>query len=114
MVFLSGKRKESRIIKDIVDPFLSNQTVRKNWRDPHYKKMIELIETIPIQKTKGDLEYKIKTTLRILPEYELYHQLYGIPKNYDLTILNKLKEYHSKNYPLLKIKYNLDICHHTS
>jgi len=114
MVLLSGKRKESRIIKDIIDPFLKNQTVRKNWRDPHYKKMVELLETMPVQKAKGDLEYKIKTTLRILPEYEIYHQLYGIPKKYDSTLLAKIKEYHSKNYPLSKIKYNLDICHITS
>lgn len=112
MVLLSGKRKESSIIKDIIDPFLKNQTVRKNWKDPHYKKMMELLETMPIQKPKGDLEYKIKTTLRILPEYEIYHQLYGIPKNYDSTILEKIKEYHSKHYTITKIKYNLDICQH--
>lgn len=114
MVLLSGKRKESRIIKDIIDPFLKNQTVRKNYRDPHYKKMVELLETMPLQKTKGDLEYKIKTMLRILPEYEIYHQLYGIPKKYDFTLLEKIKEYHSKHYTISKIKYNLDVCHFTS
>ena len=65
-----------------------------------------------IHFTKGDLEYKIKTELRILPEYEIYHQLYGIPKTYNSIWLHKIKEYHYKNYPLSKIKYNLDICQH--
>jgi len=110
MVLLSGKRKESKLLKDIIDPFLTNQTiVRKNWKDPIYQKMIEILETLPIEKTKGDLEYKIKTPLRILPEYELYHQLYGIPKQYDVVLLSKLKEYHYKNYTFSKIKYNLNI-----
>lgn len=106
MVFLSGKRKETRIIQDIVNPYLSNQPLRKKWKDPSYQKIIELLETIPQNKT-GDLEYKIKTTLRILPEYEMYHQLYGIPKNYNATALKKIKEYQSKNYPISKVKYNM-------
>jgi hypothetical protein len=58
----------------------------------------------------GDLYYTIKTTLRISPEYEVYHQLYGIPKNYDPFLLQKIKEYQSKQYPLKKIKYNIDLC----
>jgi len=106
MVFLSGKRKETRIMQDIVKPYLSNQPLRKNWKNPSYQKIIELLETIP-QNATGDLEYKIKTTLRILPEYEMYHQLYGIPKMYNISLLKKIKEYHSKNYPISKVKYNL-------
>jgi len=58
----------------------------------------------------GDLYYTIKTTLRISPEYEIYHQLYGIPKNYDPFLLQKIKEYQSKKYPFKKIKYNIDLC----
>ena len=58
---------------------------------------------------KGDLEYKIKTIMRILPEYELYHQLYGIPKQYDLLLLEKIKLYQLKKYSLNKIKYNLKV-----
>jgi hypothetical protein len=58
----------------------------------------------------GDLYYTIKTTLRVLPEYEIYHKLYGIPKNYDLFLLQKIQEYQSKQYPLNKIKYNIDLC----
>ena len=39
----------------------------------------------------GDLYYTIKTTLRVLPEYEIYHKLYGVPKNYDPFLLQKIQ-----------------------
>jgi hypothetical protein len=61
-------------------------------------------------KTYGDLGYKFKTILRILPEYELYHMWFGKPDRYDETILNIIKEGIAKKIPHSIIKSKLIVC----
>ena len=54
-------------------------------------------------------EYIIKTQLRILPEYELYHTFFGVPEKHDAFILAKIKTCIEKKYSIEKIKSYLNI-----
>jgi len=123
MVFLSGKNKlkdpiQQTITKQLIDPYLKNQhdQLKENIHglhtvDPFYKQLIHVFEQLPTSKpVHGDLSYQFKTIIRIKPEYDLYHRLFGKTKVYDQEKLRIIQECISKKYTFPKIKSIFTIC----
>jgi hypothetical protein len=124
MVFLSGKNKlkdpiQQTIAKKLFDPYLNNEfnQLKENIHcvhtiDPFYRQLIHVFERIPVTSAvKGDLSYQFKTIIKIKPEYELYHTLFGKTKLYDAEKLRIIQECISKKYTITKIKSMFTICH---
>jgi len=113
MVLLSGKNKENKSARKLIDACLENKEVLHekllygNYKDSFSKKIATVAELNMLSMPSGNLGYHFKNTLRISPEYELYHMWYGIPNKYDEQILAIIKENISKKTPYLKIKYML-------
>ena len=120
MVLLSGKRKSKentqKIIDDLIDPYLEfrhqelkEKMVCMHTTDPFTSKLILLMDRIPLQTASGDLNYQFKTIIKLNPEYEVYHLLYGKTK-YDENKLHVIQECLRKKMSFDKIKYVLSIC----
>lgn len=111
MVLLSGKRKEIKHkLIDIEDKELLHQhLLYGRYNDAFSKKIATIVEKNIVSMPLGNVGYHFKTTLRLLPEYELYHMWYGKPDKYDETILLVIKDCISKKMPYLKIKSKLMI-----
>jgi len=117
MVLLSGKRKckenIQKIIDNFIDPYLEHRhtELKENLLCMHTttplgNKMIELMDRIPLQiSSSGDLGYQFKTIIKLKPEYELYHLLYGKTKIYNKQKLHIIQECLRKKMSFSKIKY---------
>jgi hypothetical protein len=117
MVLLSGKRKckenIQKIIDNFIDPYLEHRhtELKENLLCMHTttplgNKMIELMDRIPLQiSSSGDLGYQFKTIIKLKPEYELYHLLYGKTKLYNKQKLHIIQECLRKKMSFSKIKY---------
>ena len=119
MVLLSGKRKNKdndHFIKQFIKPYLENKREefkenilsKSNKLNPCYKQLVHLLDTMV--QTSYDLSYQFKTIIRLNPEYEIYHLIYGKPTKYNNEIIDKIKDCLNKNYPISKIKYIISIC----
>jgi hypothetical protein len=117
MVLLSGKRKckenIQKIIDNFIDPYLEHRHTKlkenllcMHTTTPLGNKMIELMDRIPLQiSSSGDLGYQFKTIIKLKPEYELYHLLYGKTKIYNKQKLHIIQECLRKKMSFSKIKY---------
>jgi len=106
MVLLSGKKNNlPRILNSLGNKELLHQKLLyESYKDPFSKKIATIMESAMISMPFQHLGYHFKNTLRISPEYELYHMWYGIPTKYDENILCIIKENISKKMPYHKIK----------
>ena len=69
------------------------------------------MDRIPFHvNTSGDLDYQFKTIIKLNPEYEIYHLLYGKTKIYNENKLHTIQECLRKKMSFDKIKYVLSIC----
>jgi hypothetical protein len=123
MVLLSGKRKgkdsvQQKILNQFIQPYLDNKhtVVKENMLSMHiqglspfYKKIINVIDTLPIQEEKYNLSYQFKTMIKLNPEYEIYNLIYGKTREYDTSKLLRIKDLLSKKYSFSKIKYILTL-----
>lgn len=122
MVLLSGKRKckenTQKIMNELINPYLEHRhtELKENLlcmhtSDPLTNKLAELLDRVPIQlSTSGDLGYQFKTFIKLNPEYELYHLIYGKTKNYDEQKIRVIQECIRKKMSFAKIKYVLSLC----
>ena len=121
MVLLSGKRKckenVQKIIDNFIDPYLEHRhtELKENLLCMHTStplgnKMIQLMDMLPQQpSTPGDLSFQFKTIIKLKPEYELYHLIYGKTKIYDQQKIHILQECLRKKMSFTKIKYVLSL-----
>jgi hypothetical protein len=124
MVLLSGKRKckdnvQQKILNQFIQPYLDNKhtEVKENMLcmhtqglSPFYKKIMNVIDTIPIQVDENcNLSYQFKTIIKLNPEYEIYNLIYGKTRDYDTTKIVRIKDLLSKKYSFSKIKYILTV-----
>jgi hypothetical protein len=123
MVLLSGKRKgkdalQEKIVNRLIQPYLDNNHLEvkenilcmsRNQLSPFYKQIIDIFDKVPLQTEKnGDLTYQLKTTLKIKPEYEIYHLLFG-KKEYNEAKIDTIKDCLTKKYSFSKIKCILNV-----
>jgi hypothetical protein len=118
MVLLSGKNKHAhtKLLNQLILPYLSNQNnvfqenlLYKSYPDLLSKKIIEIFNNNPLETLSGNLHYNLKTTIKILPEYEVYNLLFGKPIEYDMVLLQKVKECVLNKIPFSKIKSLLNV-----
>jgi hypothetical protein len=65
----------------------------------------ELSKTTVTKSTdKSDFSYQIKTKFTLLPEYEIYHLIFGQTKEYVDVFLNTIKDCLAKKMSYLEIK----------
>ena len=115
MVLLSGKKKDNKVVRNLINclgnkEILHQKLLYDNYKDPISKKIATIMESNMMSTPFEHLGHHFKNTLRILPEYELYHMWYGIPSKYDETILSIIKENIAKKIHYNKIK-NIIILH---
>jgi hypothetical protein len=117
MVLLSGKRKckdnIQKIIDNFIDPYLEHRhtELKENLLCMHTStplgnKIVQLMDRVPLQlSSSGNLGFQFKTNIKIKPEYELYHLLYGKTKIYNEQKLHIVQECLRKKMSFAKIKY---------
>ena len=106
MVLLSGKRKIKPDTMYQSIPIPSYPSYSKEYSVNTQETFYGEFSKTNVIKTpdNGDLTYQIKTKINLLPEYEIYHLIFGETKEYTDIFLTTIKECLAKkmSYPQIK------------